>query len=335
MAFKIGDKVRFLNETGEGTIVRFKDKLTAWVELEDGMEIPYPIKQLVPFDTELVFKKGESEVLGDVPDDEESSIKKGSQNLYLIVEPDHELPILQSIFSIYLLNTSKFHLLYNYSIKDSEYFQSVKSGELGPSQKILLKKINKTQWKEYSYHKIDALFFSNTHYRAQIPIAEIVHVNEKVLQNISMIQNESFKNPVYVFLLKDDFIEKNWKKVELTQYDIERLKNLKEFNSESNQSKPAHSGELLEMELDLHIEELVDSVQGMSNHEMLQLQLRRFQQALNKAVQQGCKKLVVIHGVGNGRLKSEILSILKNYPEYEVHDASYKRYGYGATQINL
>jgi hypothetical protein len=334
MAFRIGDKVRFLNETGEGVIVRFKDKLTAWVELEDGMEIPYPVKQLVPFDTELIFKRNETEEIGDLPEDEEILSKK-MQAFYFIVEPDHAHPILQSVYSLYLLNTSKYQVLFTYSVKSEEYFQTIKQGELGPSQKILLKKINKNQMKDYAYHKIDAIFFSNTHYFAQLPTAEVIHLNDKVLSNSLYIQNESFKFPVLAFTLKEDFIGKATKKVELTSYDIERLKNMKEFSSEIPSSKPSQYGQIFEQEIDLHIEELVDSVQGMNNFEMLQLQLRKFQESLNLAHQKGVKKLIVIHGVGNGRLKTEIRSILKNYPEYEVMDASYKRYGYGATQINL
>ncbi|MFL5752968.1 MAG: hypothetical protein ACJ76F_06145 [Bacteroidia bacterium] len=40
-----------------------------------------------------------------------------------------------------------------------------------------------------------------------------------------------------------------------------------------------------------------------------------------------------MHGVGNGRLKQEITAILKNYPELGVQDASYKKYGFGATEV--
>ena len=51
MAIRIGHKVRFLNEQGEGIVTRFKDKKTAFVEI-DGFEIPYSVDNLVLVDTE-------------------------------------------------------------------------------------------------------------------------------------------------------------------------------------------------------------------------------------------------------------------------------------------
>lgn len=48
MKFNIGDQVSFLNEPGGGTICAFKGKATAIVRMEDGLEIPYAIDQLVP-----------------------------------------------------------------------------------------------------------------------------------------------------------------------------------------------------------------------------------------------------------------------------------------------
>jgi hypothetical protein len=38
MKLRIGDKVRFLNEVGEGVITRFKDKETVFVEMQDGLK---------------------------------------------------------------------------------------------------------------------------------------------------------------------------------------------------------------------------------------------------------------------------------------------------------
>ena len=57
MKLRIGDKVRFLNETGEGVVSRIKDKLSVFVEMPDGFEIPYLAAQLVPIHTELIIDK--------------------------------------------------------------------------------------------------------------------------------------------------------------------------------------------------------------------------------------------------------------------------------------
>lgn len=91
-----------------------------------------------------------------------------------------------------------------------------------------------------------------------------------------------------------------------------------------------------EHEIDLHIEELIDSHRGMSNSQILSVQMANFSRELNVAIRQGSKKLIAIHGVGEGVLRAEIRKeIHYNYPEFQTHDANYKNYGYGATEIVL
>ncbi len=87
-------------------------------------------------------------------------------------------------------------------------------------------------------------------------------------------------------------------------------------------------------EIDLHIEKLVRSVAGLSNYDMLSIQLDAFEDALYKAIQAHQQSLVVIHGVGKGKLKEEIHSLLKSVPEVDFFQHEWSpRYGYGATQI--
>lgn len=101
-------------------------------------------------------------------------------------------------------------------------------------------------------------------------------------------------------------------------------------------SKSLVSYVLDEVEIDLHIEELIDSHRGMSNGEILSVQMANFKRELNVAIQRKAKKMVVIHGVGEGTLKSEIhLELYNHYPNMEYHDANYRKYGYGATEIIL
>jgi dsDNA-specific endonuclease/ATPase MutS2 len=73
----------------------------------------------------------------------------------------------------------------------------------------------------------------------------------------------------------------------------------------------------------------------MSNFEMLNIQLEKFNTELDEAISKNMKKLIFIHGVGNGRLKQEIISILKTTSGVTYQDASYKDFGYGATQVNI
>ena len=326
MAIRIGNKVRFLNESGEGIVTRFKDKETAFVEV-DGFEIPYNIKKLVLVDTEIVFTSEPEEKT-----DEE--IK--NEAVFFVIEPDHELLLLQNELSFYLLNSSSYNLLYTYCIKDKNQYQTIKQGELDPSQKFLLKKVQKHQLKEFAYHKIELLFFKKYHHTAQLPTAEIIHVSDTILKHNDFIPHHDFKFPIWTFTLKDNFIEGKKIEQKLTDYDIDRLRKIKEIKHEEKKSIPhKNPAFLVEKEIDLHAENLMETFKHMSNYEIMQVQLKHFQSNLEEAIANRYYKIVFIHGVGNGRLKQEITTILKKYREVRFQDGEHKKYGYGATEVTI
>ncbi len=86
-------------------------------------------------------------------------------------------------------------------------------------------------------------------------------------------------------------------------------------------------------EVDMHIWELTDHYNKMTNGEMLNLQLDFFRLCLESAIDNNYTKVVFIHGVGNGRLKHEIHQILDEYKFLDYHAASMKDYGVGATEV--
>jgi dsDNA-specific endonuclease/ATPase MutS2 len=89
------------------------------------------------------------------------------------------------------------------------------------------------------------------------------------------------------------------------------------------------------VEVDLHIEELIDDHRGWTNAEIIEYQLEVFEKVLSSAFQTRKRKMIVIHGRGDGILRFEIRRKLQDYPGIEVYDASYKEYGQGATEILL
>ena len=54
---RIGDKVRFLNQTGGGIVVGFGKKGWATVQDEDGFEFPIPEKECVVIEENAVAKE--------------------------------------------------------------------------------------------------------------------------------------------------------------------------------------------------------------------------------------------------------------------------------------
>ena len=87
-------------------------------------------------------------------------------------------------------------------------------------------------------------------------------------------------------------------------------------------------------EVDLHINQLVKSTRGLDNYDMLNLQIDTAKRKLEYAIQKRISKIVFIHGVGEGVLKSELQYLLQKYP-VKYYDASYQKYGLGATEVYI
>jgi hypothetical protein len=127
-----------------------------------------------------------------------------------------------------------------------------------------------------------------------------------------------------------DIVERN------TDQNVARKAN-EEFkllykNREANNVK--RRGET--MEVDLHIHELLDRHNGMSNTEIIQVQLQHFERTLRMAELKKVARVVYIHGVGQGVLRAEIRKMIHQYyPNCEFMDAPYHEYGYGATEVRI
>jgi len=90
-----------------------------------------------------------------------------------------------------------------------------------------------------------------------------------------------------------------------------------------------------EISFDLHIENLVPSTKGMQAFDMLELQLETAQKHIDFAIKKRIPKIVLIHGVGDGRLRAEIEYLLNRYQNIWFEDANFRNYGKGAIEINL
>ena len=86
-------------------------------------------------------------------------------------------------------------------------------------------------------------------------------------------------------------------------------------------------------EFDLHIEKLVKNYKGMNNYEILTLQSETAKRHVDFAIRNRIPKIVFIHGVGEGILKSELDFLLGRYEMITFQDANYQKYGLGATEV--
>ena len=93
--------------------------------------------------------------------------------------------------------------------------------------------------------------------------------------------------------------------------------------------------DLPRMEVDLHIHQLTPSTKGMTNHDMLILQLETAKRQLEFAIKKKIQKVVFIHGVGEGVLRIELEYLFRRYDNVKYYDADYQKYGLGATEVYI
>lgn len=88
------------------------------------------------------------------------------------------------------------------------------------------------------------------------------------------------------------------------------------------------------LEVDLHIHHLIDTAKGLSNHDILSFQLKTAKQQLEYAIHKKIPNVIFIHGVGEGILKQKLKYLFRKYP-VEVYEASFQKYGRGATEVRV
>ena len=87
--------------------------------------------------------------------------------------------------------------------------------------------------------------------------------------------------------------------------------------------------------IDLHFEQLVDYPKNFTSGQKLDIQLKETRKAIDQCKIAGIKKLILIHGVGEGRLKEEIHTMLERLDKLQFFDASLAEYGRGATEVEF
>ena len=72
-----------------------------------------------------------------------------------------------------------------------------------------------------------------------------------------------------------------------------------------------------------------------SSYDKLNYQIKRFREFINQNLAKRKTKVLVIHGIGEGRLKSEITTLIHKSEGYAMHDANYSPQGVGASFIEI
>ena len=344
---KAGDKVRFLNAVGGGVVKSVISKTMVNVEDYDGFEIPTLINELVVVDDSLSMnaekrfarirananeKKEEQPEIKEVPKAEPKFIAgKNAPEFYMAFVPQNEVNPVDGEMKVYLVNNSNNFLLYNYSHLKNKIYRSVESGKMNPNSKRYLESFTRMDLNELPEFQFQLLFFLEESSKLESPVVKSIRLNPvKFYKQNSYEKTRYFtQNAMVISLLAPDMETEVDK---LTGPELTKI--VQEKDEPKVIVKRTVSPELTE--IDLHIHELLEDTRGLTNHEMLEVQLGRFRNELETAIANGTRRIVFIHGIGNGTLKQELRKELSTkYKKYDFQDASFKEYGYGATMVIL
>ena len=369
MRCKIGDRVRFLNDVGGGKITRI-EKNTVYVLGDDGFEIPMMISEVIVVDqsTDSTINKQFSEekerpslsstkprVNDELSEQRNSKLTKeafmsdldyaeidftstiGNEKdpegdlvgLFLAFVPVNQSNIVESNQELYIINDSPYRTFYSISKWDGEMVLPLRAGFLYPDSKELVKVFNRESLNADIILNIQTLFFKNIKFTPQQPDFYDLRINPtKFYRAGSFSDNDFFEEKALVFSIADS------KKEEILKTLTNKAISTSIKEKDLTPIKPDTSKQPEVEEVDLHIEELVDNPKEFTAGQILEIQMARFKVTIEGAIKGKTRKMVFIHGVGNGKLKHEILKELgKSYPKLRYQDASFREYGYGATMV--
>ena len=345
MELNIGDKVRFLNDVGGGKVIKLLPKNMVLVQDPDEFEYPYPAHELVLVEKAVQVQKNSfPDNLYDEPQKIIKSPKK-DENVKPKIKSDSITELVFAFlrkkddnfdgFESYLINDSNFYLFYHVVLRGDNGFTKLDAEVLEPNTKIMVSEISREQINLSKEIIIQVLFYDHPHETLHDMMERRIKIVPlKFFQEHVFVKNEFFPENAYVFeLLKE---KPGLGESIRTEKEFENNLLLKDIDDEEDLSqkfkarkKPAI------IEVDLHINQLVDSVIGMTNADILKTQLDVFHKTITDAILQKAGKVILIHGIGNGTLKEALRESLTKQYKLRFEDASFKEYGFGATEVFL
>lgn len=372
---KIGDKVRFLSETGGGVVAGFQGKNIVLVEDEDGFQIPTAITDVVVVTTDdyniaKVHTEGTSKRSFSKQPEEDKEVepadlpitfrkmayeRKGGDvlSLYLAFVPMDIKAITNTRFETYLVNDSNYYFQYALFKSENSSWNLWNLGELEPNTSVFVDEFGHEDLNGMEHVAIQAFAYKRDKGFTLKPTVNVqLRIDTKKFFKLhAFMENDFFETPslLHNIVVRDEQAKPlvvDAKQLKQEMYAMPSVRQDSETSSDSYvrryddahsrgkaPQRPGHNDVVV---IDLHAHELLDTTSGMSAAEILNYQLGVFRKKLQEYANKKGQKLVFIHGKGEGVLRQAIIHELNyKYKQYPHQDASFREYGYGATQVTI
>lgn len=335
MKFQIGDKVIVQYSEEEGEIVDIIDKKMVMVDVR-GVQFPAYIDQLdFPYFKRFTEKKDDPKTkarkfIDQVPAEKKERISKTPDGVWLTF-----LPVFDSDeFGDEVVETLKIHLFNNSPLAYHFSYRVQYAGKTGfelqndifPSKDFYLHDIPFENLNDNPLFELDCSLLKTDTQKVEHFESDLKLKAKQVFKKIEEIKKKG--EATFSYKLFDEYPDKI----------VEENAPVDSLSSAGYRIyDAAHTHRHLEpakYEVDLHIEKLTDKWKSMDNFEMLTLQIQTLEKWLELAIAHRQSSIVIIHGVGTGKLRDEIHEVLRSRKEVKSFINQYRaRYGYGATEI--
>jgi Domain of unknown function (DUF2027)/Smr domain len=307
-----GDKVKLSKTTETGVILNILRGDQVEVAL-DGWNSPQ------------IFSKNELRIIEKPADIQVVATKKldndYEKGIFLAFVP-LKLP-MGEILDLYVINNTEWDLPFNITIDKTRSKIGLMAGLLksGSYQK------HKENLKIDQFDDWKTMTFSAIYHKEESFEAKAMLYVQKKFQASTFFQNKR-KAP---FLDQEAYLYS----IEEKPMILNALE-IREKMMDQNTISSKSISENIADEIDLHIEKLSKTYWRLSNAEIFALQLKIFEENLEKAIANGMDEIVFIHGIGEGKLEAAIHQKLKSHKNVALYfQASQQKYGTGATMVKI
>lgn len=267
--------------------------------------------------------------------------RKGGNLLsaYLAFVPEDIKQVTNTKFDTYLVNDSNYFLHYIYLSAENNSWTVRAQGTLDPNTKEYIEDFTQREVNALSRVCIQLIAFKKDKpFSLKQPVSVQLRIDQVKFYKLHTFQpNDFFEEPSLLYtIVEGDKVARSLnvdadtlkEEMYAQQGDIDRLTALN--------TKPVRKGMEDAEVIDLHAEKLLDNTGGMSSSDILNYQLDKFRSVMKEHRNERGKKIIFIHGKGEGVLRHAIIHELNyRYRSCTYQDASFQEYGYGATQVTI
>jgi hypothetical protein len=335
MKYQIGDKILILHSKEEGTVIDLIDDKMVMVDV-GGVQFPAYKDQIdFPYFTMFTQKKEidlKKIFVDQLPKEKSVKKKNSASGVFLNIYPVYQ----KDVFDDNIVEKLKIFLINNNEEGYKFHYKLIQNNQTVFDLNNTLKDFSDFYLNDIAF---DGLVYSPNfifEFSLEVPNKKKAPYFERV---IKLSGKQIFKKIKQIELLNEpSFV------IELFYQYPAFVKEEKSGNVDLP-SKGQSVYSITEVKkilpippsaVDLHAEKLVEDPASFTSAELLHLQINEFEKQLDLALLHHLPYMVFIHGIGAGKLKTELHHRLKKEARVKSFENKFHSlYGYGATEVHL